>query len=108
MKRIFASAILFFAFYITQAQTRFELAEEAYNNRQYTVALEGFKRVLEGKVKDRNEITFKVAECYRYTGQFDNAMEWYNRAKSEGYNEPNMIFQKAKILMANMLKRKRN
>lgn len=99
MKRFFASIIFLISTVSVFSQTRLELAEEAFDNRQYTVALEGFKRVLEGKVKDRNEITFKVAECYRYTGQLDNAMEWYNRAKSEGYDQPNMIFQKAKILM---------
>ncbi len=99
MRKIFVLVVLLFSATFIFAQTRLELANEAFDNRQYTVALEGFQKVLQGKVKDRNEITFKIAECYRYTGQYDNALEWYNRAKSEGYEQPNLLFQTAKIYM---------
>jgi peptidoglycan-associated lipoprotein len=99
MKKIFISVVLLFAIVAAYAQTRLELADEAYDNKQFTVALEGYQKVLLGKVKDRKEITYKVAECYRYTGQYEKAIEWYNRAKSEGYDQPNIIFQNAKILM---------
>jgi outer membrane protein OmpA-like peptidoglycan-associated protein len=81
------------------AQTRLEIADEAFDSRQYSVALQEYKKVLSGKVKNRSTITYKVAECYRYLGKYEEALQWYERADNEGFNEPQLTYHQAAILM---------
>lgn len=97
--KIFFSILLLLPTIFLQAQTRLELADELYDNKAYSEAVTAYQKVLAGKVKDRMNISYKVAESYRYTGELEKSLEWYNRAKSEGYNQPNVLYQQAKIHM---------
>jgi tetratricopeptide (TPR) repeat protein len=51
------------------------------------------------KKTDLADIKFKVAECYRYNGKPDEAIDWYNQAKAEGYANPNYLFHQANIYL---------
>jgi peptidoglycan-associated lipoprotein len=60
-----------------------------------------FEKVLKKPEKktDLADIKFKVAECYRYNGKPDEAIDWYNQAKAEGYANPNYLFHQANIYL---------
>lgn len=81
------------------AQTRLEQADEAFQHRQYSIALEEYRKVLSGKIKNRSEISYKIAECYRYLGNYVEALQWYERARKEGYTESHLLYHQAAILM---------
>ncbi len=83
------------------AQTNLELAMESYNAKEYTTALPLFEKVLKrpDKKTDVADIKFKVAECYRYTGKPDEAINWYEQAKAEGYTNPNYLFHEGNIYL---------
>ncbi len=96
MKKIFILLAIVLNVLIGYTQTKLEIAEEAFNNRQYNIALESFKKVLSGKLKNRSEVSFKIAECYRFQENYTEALKWYENAKKEGYSQPNLFFKIAK------------
>ncbi|MCW5908607.1 MAG: OmpA family protein [Chitinophagales bacterium] len=100
-KRKSVLAFLFcFAFAsIATAQTNLEMAMESYNAREYTVALDFFQKVLKKPAKgtDIADITFKVAECYRYTGKYNEAVAHYKMARDAGYTNPNALYLEAAV-----------
>ncbi len=99
MKHIFCF-LFAMNFLMAAAQTRMELAEEAFDNRQYTLALDYYNKILEKQPKrDLENILFRIAECYRYTGKSDKALEFYDKAIKAGYAEPNAVFLQANVLM---------
>jgi peptidoglycan-associated lipoprotein len=87
-----------YGLWTTNAQTRLEMADEAFQNRLYTTALEHYLKVME-KGKTKPEVIFNMAECYRFTGKHDKALEYYGRAVSSGYEEPNAIYHQGNILI---------
>lgn len=86
---------------VLTAQTNLELAMESFNAKEYTAALPLFEKVLKrpDKKTDVADIKFKVAECYRYTGRPDEALNWYEQAKAEGYPNPNYLFHEGNIYL---------
>ncbi len=101
MKTYLSVLLLLFAVELSTAQTNLELATDAFNNKQYTAALDLYQKVLKKPEKkiDLAQINFNVAECYRYTGKWDEAIKGYDRAKGEGYPNPNYLFHQGNILM---------
>jgi peptidoglycan-associated lipoprotein len=87
-----------FGLYTANAQTRLEMADDAFQNTQYTVALEHYLKVME-KGKAKPDVLFNMAECYRYTCNLEKALEFYSRAIGAGYEQPNVIFLQGNILM---------
>ncbi|MCS6933804.1 MAG: OmpA family protein [Chitinophagales bacterium] len=85
--------------FCVQAQTNLELANEAFQNRDYVGALTYYRKVLEkpDKKTDLSLVKYNVAECYRYTGRYEDAITWYNQAKAEGYNQPNYLYHQANL-----------
>lgn len=81
------------------AQTNLEMAMESYNAKEYTIALELFQKVLKKPTKgtDIADITFKIAECYRYTGKYDDALTLYKKAREAGYTNPNSYYLEASV-----------
>lgn len=62
-------------------------ADEYFDHKEYTVAIEAYAKAY-SKEKQREEkrrISYNVAECYRYTGQFKRAAGNYLKAKKLGY-----------------------
>lgn len=101
MKKYLTIFTLCVAIGICSAQTNLELANEAFNAKEYTAALPLFEKVLKKPEKktDLADIKFKMAECYRYNGKPDEAIDWYNQAKAEGYANPNYLFHQANIYL---------
>lgn len=101
MKKHLTIIMLFAAMGICSAQTNLELAYEAFGAKEYAEALPLFEKALKKPEKktDLADIKFKVAECYRYNGKPDEAIDWYNQAKAEGYANPNYLFHQANIYL---------
>jgi len=101
MKKYSIILLLSIVFGITSAQTNLEMANEAFAAKEYTTALDLFNKVLKKPMKgtDLADLKFKVAECYRYNGKYDDAITWYNQAKAEGYSSPNYLFHQGNIYL---------
>lgn len=91
--------VLLFASLFAGAQTDLEIANDAFENREYVTALNMYQKLLDKKKAPKNaaELRFKVAECYRYTGHGQKAIEWYDKAKTSGYESPNYLYHQANI-----------
>jgi peptidoglycan-associated lipoprotein len=82
-------------------QSRKELADKAFEHKEYYAAIDLYNKHLE---KDRNaanngEVYFNVAECYRQILDYKEALEWYNKAQAAQYEQPNLYFQKGRVLL---------
>lgn len=82
-------------------QSRKELADKAFEHKEYYAAIEQYKKHLE---KDRNpgnkgEVYFNVAESYRHLLQYKEALEWYNKAEGAQFELPILHFQKGRVLL---------
>lgn len=86
---------------LSKAQTNLELADAAYNNKDYTEAVGLYKKILikPGKQIPVAEIKYKVAESYRYTGKYTEAIDYYEQAKADGYANPNYLYHEGVIYM---------
>lgn len=86
--------ILSLAFSAAQAQSRqLRAADDAFNNMQYNVALNKYKKAL-SKTKarpDKDIISFKIAECYRITNNTRKAEAAYKRLAKTKYAVSNPL-----------------
>ncbi len=95
-------ALFFFLFSgNVNAQTDLEIADAAYENREYATVLPMYLKFIAKSKSNKGlaEMTFKVAECYRYTGKLKEAISWYDKAKARGYDKPNYLYQQGRIYM---------
>lgn len=79
-----------------------EKADEAFETLKYLVAIEHYKEAF-GDAKGRESksaILFQIAECYRYTRQWQNAEKNYEKAVKLGYKDPIAILHQADMLKA--------
>lgn len=75
-------------------------ANEAYEARQYYFAIELLKEAfteVRGR-QDKIDITFKLAECYRHTLQYQDAERYYIRAEKLGYDNPKVTYLRGQML----------
>jgi outer membrane protein OmpA-like peptidoglycan-associated protein len=81
------------------AQTNLELATEAFNAKEYTVALTYYQKVLAKPAKnvDLGDVNFKAAECLRYTGKYDEAIAAYQKARAAGYAGTNALYHEGAL-----------
>ncbi len=101
MKNILTTLTLLFTLVVCNAQTNLEMANDAFAAKEYTTALDYFQKVLKKPEKktDLADVNFKVAECYRYNGKFDDAVTYYNQAKAAGYSNPVYLFHQGNIYL---------
>lgn len=83
------------------AQTRLQIADEAFDNQEYSTALHAYNKVFEGKLKNdvRKKIAYKIGESYRHMGRLNDALLWYEESRKLGYEEPHLFYKEAKIFM---------
>jgi peptidoglycan-associated lipoprotein len=83
-------ALLVFAICVTGqlvAQKGIKKADDEFNNRAYTEAAKLYK-LAEATTKgldNKAAIFFKIGECYRMTAQYNQALEWYEKAITAQY-----------------------
>src|SRR6056297_2084888 len=86
------------------AQMRFyNEAEETFQAGQYYKAVDMYRNAydkIQGK-EIKAEIVFKIAECYRKTGQPRKAELWYRNAISKEYDNPSIYLYHANALKTN-------
>lgn len=67
-------------------------ADESFERKQYSIALERYKKAL-GKVKknpaEKDRINYRMAECYRLTGAAKRAETAYRKVIKAGYQDRN-------------------
>ncbi|MDF1570946.1 MAG: OmpA family protein [Bacteroidales bacterium] len=84
-----------------QRKERDTRANAAYEAGEYYKAIDLFKRAY-SKVSDRErqaEIVFKIAECYRITGEPRQAALWYRKALQLDYQDPELYLRYGQSLM---------
>ncbi|MCF8334986.1 MAG: OmpA family protein [Bacteroidales bacterium] len=91
-------------FSTADAQMKFyDEAEEAYQAGQFYEAVEMYRdaydKIPGSEIKD--EITFKIAECYRKTSQPRKAELWYSKAIKRDYDNPLIYLYYADALKTN-------
>jgi peptidoglycan-associated lipoprotein len=93
--KVFVTFVVTLVFSVNvMAQKNFSVeADDAFNNKQYFNAIELKKK------EDKAYIIFKIAECYRLTGDSKQAEAWYVKAIKANYTEP-----KAKLYLADAKK----
>ena len=79
---------------LAQRRNYSQEADNAFNKFQYNVALELYKKAY-NKVKknrvERNRILFRIAECYRLTGDNESALKQYQRLEKINYQKDSPI-----------------
>ncbi|MGM0497439.1 MAG: OmpA family protein [Bacteroidota bacterium] len=105
LKRILLiAAIGIFFLNSAKAQMKFyNRAEETYKAGQYIEAVDQYREAydkIQGK-EIKAEIVFKLAECYRKTGQPRKAELWYNNAIKKEYDNPKIYLHYANALLSN-------
>ncbi|MEA3505004.1 MAG: OmpA family protein, partial [Bacteroidota bacterium] len=78
-------------------------ADEAYNNKQYSLAVDKYKKGYSKIKSDRKEkarVSFLLAQCYRYTNNYRRAKAFYKRALRMDYANQN---PEAFLIYADML-----
>lgn len=84
------------------AQKNFAVeADNSFSNKQYFNAIELYKKAYTKakKKEDKAYIIFKIAECYRLTGDSKQAEAWYVKSIKANYTDP-----KAKLYLADAKK----
>ena len=77
--------------------------DEAFEDRKYVIAIERYKKA-QGKIKnnkaEKDRVSFRMAECYRLTGNPKAAKAQYKRLHKTGYDkkEPEILLHYANIM----------
>ena len=104
-KNIFLISVLMIClFNISHAQRSvYDKANKYFNNGQYYKAIDllrnAYNKVTSKELK--SEITFQVAECYRFTNQPRKAEMWYKKSIQKKYNNPIIYLYYADALKMN-------
>lgn len=107
--RVFLLFFLLLGLFVPQAFSQrnpAKGADEAFDRKQYSIALEKYKKAY-GKVKknpaEKDRINYKMAECYRFTGAYKRAEAAYRKVLKAGYQErnPEILLIYADLLKAN-------
>ena len=96
--------LIMVSFSSSHAQMRFfNEAEEVYKAGQFYKAVDMYRDAYD-KIPGQEikaEIVFKIAECYRKSGQPRKAELWYNKAISKEYDNPLIYLYHANALKTN-------
>ncbi|MBI9055715.1 MAG: OmpA family protein [Bacteroidales bacterium] len=104
-KRVFLLSLFAICFLSSSygQKSLYQKANNYYKNGQYYQAVD-LLRDAYNKTPSRetkNDITFQVAECYRFTNQPKKAEMWYKKAISKKYNNPSIFLYYADALKMN-------
>ena len=97
---------LLFAFYQpvdAQRKEKDTKASAAFDAGEFYLAIDLFKKAY-NKVSDKNkksEIIYKIAECYRITGEPRQAELWYKKAIQQDYQNPELYLRYGQISLMN-------
>jgi peptidoglycan-associated lipoprotein len=104
LKQVFTLFLSICLFSVANAQMKFfNEAEETYKAGQYFKAVEMYRNAYD-KIQGsqiKAEIVFKIAECYRKSGQPRKAELWYNKAIKKNYDNPQIYLYHANALKTN-------
>jgi len=81
-------------------QIDLDRAELAYLSKKYNTAALLFQKVYP-KVKDEEEkqkILFKIADSYRYSNNFKQALKWYEEVLNSKYPDPVILYSYGQLL----------
>ncbi|HRG58876.1 MAG TPA: OmpA family protein [Bacteroidia bacterium] len=84
------SAVLFISFSANAQSPKTRKADEAYNNWQWSEAIELYKKALT-KIDNKTlkaEVLFKLGECYKHINDLKNAESSYAKAVKAKYPDP--------------------
>lgn len=100
---ILAFFILLILFPSFSQGRKLDNADAAYKAGEYDVAVDLYKDVYPEVQVDtlKQEILFKISECYRITNQARNAELWYRKAIRQEYPDPIVYFYYAEALKMN-------
>src|ERR1041385_8752156 len=97
---IAAVMMIFSASNLMAQKNFFKDAEKAYGNNEYFAAIELYKKAYsKASKKNKAEILFKTAECYKNVNDAKQAETYYDKAIKAKYPDP-----LAKLYMADMKK----
>ncbi|MFW6099923.1 MAG: tetratricopeptide repeat protein, partial [Bacteroidota bacterium] len=104
LKLVISFILSIFLFSEASAQMKFfNEAEETYQAGQFYKAVDlyrdAYDKIQGSEIKD--EITFKIAECYRKSGQPRRAELWYSKAIKKDYDNPLIYLYHANALKTN-------
>ena len=90
---LFALIFSFAAFPVFAQNRVLRVADDAFNNMQYNVALTKYKKALsKAKAKpDKEKISFQMAECYRIVNNTKKAESAYKRLAKTKYAQTNPL-----------------
>ncbi len=81
-------------------------ADDAFERKQFSIALERYKKAY-GKVKknpvEKDRINYRMADCYRFTGNYKRAEAAYRKVIKAGFQErnPEVLLVYADLLKMN-------
>lgn len=86
-----------------QKRTHIRSADEAFEDKRYTVAIEKYQKAYTKSKKneaEKDRIAFMLAECYRLTNNWKRAKGQYRRLIRTGYEakEPQILLYYAEIM----------
>lgn len=84
-----------------QKKSKMPKADRAYNNAEYSKAIDLYKKAYTKKTKlVKAEAAFKCGECYRNISDYKEAANWYDKAIKAGYKDDHAILSYADALKA--------
>ena len=101
---IFGILLMIISSNLYSQKRELEKADQAFSLHEYDLAkdiyLKAYGKLQGDKVK-KAEVTFKIAECYRYTGISKKAESWYKKAIKRKYPDPLTYMYYADMLRMN-------
>ncbi len=105
--------ILFFLFFVVTAkgqdyvQSQFDYANNIFGSQHYFDAITEYKRLLFFDLTKAfiYEANFKIGECYKAGGKFDDAIEYFSISELNARNDDEFFESKTQIIRTNILRR---
>ena len=101
---LFMLCIGFGSLWAQEKQNPYQLdldkANAAFDSKKYNTAAQLFQKVY-GKIKDqelKQKVLFKIADSYRYSNNFKQALKWYEDVLNSKYPDPTVIYSYAQLL----------
>ena len=103
----FLSAFLLTAKAQDHLSIQFDYANNLFNSRQYYDAITEYKRLqfFDSTKTFNYEINYKIGECYKAGGKYDDAIKYFSLAEFSSRNEDEYCDSKTQIIRTNILRR---
>lgn len=109
MRKIFTRILLGASFFVSisvakaqdqNTEKKMDVAINAYNNLKFVDAIEALKPVLAKNPKNIDAIEM-MANSYRLTRQYKQALEWYGKLSQQSFTKPDWALRYAEALANN-------